>query len=706
MMWLCLLLGVVGVHADIISGVQKLVTGTRGADFYRQYEDRYNESLMEGDTDLQVKRIYEWLDETRRQHDPEQEAFVLVTRASFYYNNDMNDSIFSLLPDDLDFLRNYKLWKEYDEVWAFLCNTYIYSGKANSGLHKVQEMFADAEQRKDDYGMGLAYTGMGNAYSVLGNSDESINAYQKALDIMVKMDRLPAVITEVYPNYADLLNDRKEYDRLERLTDQWRNFLQRFISEHHLEQDSYQVITYWSYYYLARAQAYLGKGELMMAAIELDAVKKTELSEDDYLGQKYLFYKAQLSYLQGNYDTALALNTRRMQQMEETDDRSALIQVRQQRAEILEKLGRFAEAAQLYRQMYVINDSINANDIKSQLSEMNTLFQVDELKMKQQREQFIYMVVIASVIVVALVIFLLFRMRAAKHLKIAHDKLEQAHDKLEQAHGELLTAYDNLEETTKAKERIESDLRIARDIQMSMVPHQFPDRPDLDIYASMTPAKEVGGDLYDFLLIGDRLYFALGDVSGKGVPASLFMAQATRLFHTLAKLQMKPAEIATRLNDELAADNDQGMFVTMFLGVADLTTGHLAFCNAGHNPPVLIGNKDGGTKSEECHFLEMIPNAPIGLWPGLEYEGEEIDNIAGEPLFIYTDGLNEAENRQQDQFTDERLLEILQTRPYESAQKTIEMLREEVEKHRDGAEPNDDLTMLCFRIDTHKQQKP
>ena len=260
-------------------------------------------------------------------------------------------------------------------------------------------------------------------------------------------------------------------------------------------------------------------------------------------------------------------------------------------------------------------------------------------------------------------------------------------------------AYDQLEETTTAKERIESDLRIARNIQMGMVPHTFPERDDVDLYASMTPAKEVGGDLYGYLLVpakeegqGDKLYFALGDVSGKGVPASLFMAQATRLFLTLAKQQMMPAEICDHLNDALSGeDNETGMFVTMFVGLVDLQTGHLDFCNAGHNPPVLVG--DGTTE-----FIEMEPNAPIGLWPGLEYVGEEIKDISNRPLFVYTDGLNEAENRQQEQFTDERLLEILQTTPFESSQQTIELLREQVEAHRDGAEPNDDLTMLCVRV--------
>ena len=243
------------------------------------------------------------------------------------------------------------------------------------------------------------------------------------------------------------------------------------------------------------------------------------------------------------------------------------------------------------------------------------------------------------------------------------------------------------------QERIESELRIARDIQMSMVPSLFPEREGLDMYASMTPAKEVGGDLYGYLLMGDKLYFAVGDVSGKGVPASLFMAQATRLFLTLAKQGMMPAEICTRINDALSGDdNANGMFVTFWLGLLDLTTGHLDFCTAGHNPPVIGGDEHHG------EFLDMIPNAPIGLWPGLEYEGEEIDSIKGRPLFIYTDGLNEAENPQQEQFGDDRLLDFLRNTHFDTAQHVIEALKAEVETHRNGAEPNDDLTMMCLRI--------
>ena len=243
------------------------------------------------------------------------------------------------------------------------------------------------------------------------------------------------------------------------------------------------------------------------------------------------------------------------------------------------------------------------------------------------------------------------------------------------------------------QERIEGELQIARDIQMSMVPHEFPHRPGLDMYASMTPAKEVGGDLYGYIVRGDMLYFAVGDVSGKGVPASLFMAQATRLFRTFANQDMQPAEICTRMNSELGGDdNVNGMFVTMWVGMLDMQSGRLCFCNAGHNPPVIGGGDNHGD------FLQMESNAPIGLWPDLEYVGEEIDTIKGRPLFIYTDGLNEAEDPEQLQFGDDRLLSILRNTYFDSAQQVIETLAAQVEQHRRGADANDDLTMLCLRV--------
>ena len=287
----------------------------------------------------------------------------------------------------------------------------------------------------------------------------------------------------------------------------------------------------------------------------------------------------------------------------------------------------------------------------------------------------------AVALVLLVIFFVVYTINRRKHTR----RLSDAHEKLKKA-------YDKLEETTAVKERIESELRIARDIQMSMLPNMFPDYPGLDIYGSMTPAKEVGGDLYGYYLVDNKLYFCLGDVSGKGVPASLFMAQTTRLFRTLAAQLMMPSEMATRMNAALSENNDQGMFVTMFIGLVDLKTGRMDFCNCGHNPPVV------GAGSS-VRFLEMEPNAPIGLWPELEFQGEVFDDIRNIPFFFYTDGLNEAENLSNDQFTEERMMAILQNGNFGSAKAVVNFMRNEVEKFRNGATPNDDLTMLCLKLD-------
>ena len=347
--------------------------------------------------------------------------------------------------------------------------------------------------------------------------------------------------------------------------------------------------------------------------------------------------------------------------------------------------GRTKDALAVAERIVNSLDSINTIQQRNDAAELAVIYETQEKETKiaeqnasMVRQQLIATAVALLLVVIFFVIYSLQSRRAAK--------------KLANEHSKLLTAYDQLEETTTAKERIESELRIARDIQMSMVPNEFPQRADLDLYASMTPAREVGGDLYDYLLQDNQLYFCVGDVSGKGVPASLFMAQVIRLFRALAKQGQEPAQIITRLNDELTENNENGMFVTMFIGLVDLQSGHLHFCNAGHNPPVMGGDEQHGS------FIQMESNAPIGLWPDLEYIGEEIDSIKGKPLFVYTDGLNEAENLQQQQLGDDRLLDILRDTRFESSQQVIERLQTEVELHRNGAEPNDDLTMMCLKV--------
>ena len=333
------------------------------------------------------------------------------------------------------------------------------------------------------------------------------------------------------------------------------------------------------------------------------------------------------------------------------------------------------------------NDSLDKYNKDLKLSEWESKMEAQKQK-EHSHHVFMYMLSLVAAIIISALGFILHR----------HKKHEKA---IETAYSKLENAYGKLEETTKAKERIESELRIARDIQMSMVPRNFdifPQDSGIDLYASMKPAKEVGGDLYDFFIQGNKLYLCIGDVSGKGVPASMTMAVAVNLFHNNAKEGFPPEHIAARLNDTLAADNESGMFVTMFIAEIDLTTGQMKYCNAGHNPPVIID--PALTPDEPCrpYFAQVESNAPIGLWSNLEFIGESIDNLRGHTLFLYTDGLNEAENSFQEQFGDKRLLRFFQNRSNEDCQQIIKQMNATVSYFVGDAEPSDDLTMLCLKI--------
>ena len=343
--------------------------------------------------------------------------------------------------------------------------------------------------------------------------------------------------------------------------------------------------------------------------------------------------------------------------------------------------GRKDTALRVAMQIADLFDSAFYWQKKSQMAEMATIYdtQGKEMEIARQQAKLSKQRLIGSVVALLLlsvffIIYSWYRRRAQKRLAEAHKQLQEA--------------YDQLEETTAAKERIESELRIARDIQMSMVPSLFPMYEGLDMFAAMTPAKEVGGDLYGYVLQGDILYFCVGDVSGKGVPASLFMAQSARLFRTIAAEGMMPADIAVRMNNALSENNDTAMFVTIFIGRIDLKSGHLDYCNCGHNAPVIDGQ-----------FLKMkYANQPLGILEDIPFNGESIDDMFGKQLLVYTDGLNEAENLQQELLGNDRLLELMAEAKSLNSRQVIEKLMHAVEEHRAGANPNDDLTLMCISI--------
>ena len=276
------------------------------------------------------------------------------------------------------------------------------------------------------------------------------------------------------------------------------------------------------------------------------------------------------------------------------------------------------------------------------------------------------------------------------------DELGRLYQSFSGMQHSLVNYIDKMKATTAAKAAIENELKVASDIQMSMVPRifpPFPDRDDIDLFGSMSPAKEVGGDLYDFFVQDNKMYFCVGDVSGKGVPASLFMAVTRNLFRIFAQQGNDPETIATDINQFLSQDNNQNMFVTMFIGRVNLDSGHLDFCNCGHNPPAIV------VPGEPAKFLTIEHfNQPLGIMEGLPFQGDSLENIRETLFLIYTDGLNEAESPSFELFGDDAVLQQLSESGALPAEEVITRIKSAVEAHRAGNAPNDDLTLLCFRL--------
>lgn len=276
----------------------------------------------------------------------------------------------------------------------------------------------------------------------------------------------------------------------------------------------------------------------------------------------------------------------------------------------------------------------------------------------------------------------------------SEDELAYFRNTFEYMQHSLREHINELQLTTSIKNRMEGELQVARRIQMGMIPKVFPPYPEraqLDLYAHLQPAREVGGDLYDFFLIDNKLYLVVGDVSGKGVPASLVMAITCRLIRLIAAQTDSPAQMAKALNDSISEGNSTNMFVTMFIGVLNLEDGSFRYCNAGHNPPVLA------LPDSEARFHEVTPNIPIGVMCGFDFVEQSMQLPDHGTLFLYTDGVNEAENKNAELFGNKRMLSVVRRNSCESAKSIVQHMLQEVNQFAGDAAQSDDITMLCLR---------
>ncbi len=279
-----------------------------------------------------------------------------------------------------------------------------------------------------------------------------------------------------------------------------------------------------------------------------------------------------------------------------------------------------------------------------------------------------------------------------------NDEMRQLYDSFALMQQSLIQQIEQTKLVNEEKGRIDKELQIANNIQMSMIPKTFPpfpERTDIDIYAQLHPAKEVGGDLYDFYIRDEKLFFCVGDVSGKGVPAAMLMAVVLALFRTLSAHEAQPNRILSAINNSMEGNNDSSMFVTMFIGVLDLPTGRLRYCNAGHDCPLLL-TQAGVT------LLPCDPNIPIGIMQEWKYTAQEANVSLYSTIFLYTDGLTEAEDIHHNQYQDQRMIATAQ----KASHQPVELIREITSSVRGfvgEAEQNDDQTMLAIQYMREKK---
>ena len=249
-----------------------------------------------------------------------------------------------------------------------------------------------------------------------------------------------------------------------------------------------------------------------------------------------------------------------------------------------------------------------------------------------------------------------------------------------------------LAEETARRRLLDKELELAHAIQMGMLPREFPKRPEFELFARLKPARSVGGDLYDFLIVGDHLWFLVGDVSGKGVGAALFMAITRTLFRAVAPAEASLAGALSRMNRELSRDNERSMFVTAFMARLDLGSGELEFVNAGHNLPYRLAA--GGSPSP----VEGAAGLPLGVFAESEYTTQRVRLEPGDLLFLYTDGIVEAFNPQDEAYGEARLEEELRALRDSTVFDVVEGTLAGVATFVGDAPPSDDITLLALRF--------
>lgn len=369
---------------------------------------------------------------TAQTAEKETESKLRIEKICELYNHDLNDSLIAQAPRDMAYHKSIGQWEHYYETWMHLVNTYTFMGKVNTALHEVKQMHDDATQRNNNYGLALSNYAMGNAYNNMGYLPEAVKCYQLSIQFIRQTNTSETTYNDIYSYYCDALNENHQWKEMKEVTDDWRKLLES-MTEYDKGKKTSSSKVWYSYYYLACAQMHLGLNLFDQAEKDIDMAEVTAPDSTDFIQMSILYYRAQLCLQRKDYRRALDYNTRRLEKSLGYEDKSSLVMIREQRAKILNGLGRFEEMAEMYKEVYELTDSMYRKDARIQINELNTLFRVNEFEMEKRLNRVRTTAIVTVVIALTLLLLLGYWYLMNRRLKRKNEELAIARDKAQES---------------------------------------------------------------------------------------------------------------------------------------------------------------------------------------------------------------------------------------------------------------------------------
>ena len=416
-----------------VDSIRQELPKLEGKERMQAYYKIYNLYYYSGETQKERQAIDDLLAEAERQGDVKMQATARTALLYYYYNTDLDDSLLAEYPKHQTFMLNNQDWKLYYDIWVLIVNHYIFTSQSNTALREVKKMYEDAQQRDNSYGIGLASYGMGNAYMDIGFHEEAIQAYERCIKALSHSEMGSSTLLDVYPYYCSVLSEVKNYKRMLEITDLWHAYLDAHQKDLGVDKEKADGSSYYTYYYNSRATALMGLGKLSEAEeLLMKAYEVTKDVKDN--SQLSVFYNLGLLYTKkGDYQKALYFNSRIMDAYASPDDPSGMLMLKKQRAEIMLQSRQFEEAANLYKQVFYLADSLNMKSVRNQLNEFNTLYKVDEMERESQQARTRHIYIVLGVIIIALLLmgllglYFMNRLRQKNHeLAVALDHAQES----------------------------------------------------------------------------------------------------------------------------------------------------------------------------------------------------------------------------------------------------------------------------------------